>query len=60
MWFTLTTLSLILCASTAFAGGASGENANKSGVAWKKTWAEALEEAKLRNAPIHVSWHKDG
>ncbi|NUN49599.1 MAG: hypothetical protein HUU15_12295 [Candidatus Brocadiae bacterium] len=27
---------------------------------WSKTWDEALAEAKARNVPIHVTFHKDG
>ena len=33
---------------------------DENGVAWTASWEEALEEAKIRNAPIHVSYHKDG
>jgi hypothetical protein len=39
------------------AGWANGGDEN--GVAWVRTWEEALEEAKIRNAPIHVSYHQD-
>jgi len=30
-----------------------------AGIQWSKTWKEALEEAKIRNVPIHVAFHKD-
>lgn len=32
----------------------------KPGITWAKDWNAALEEAKIRNAPIHVAVHKDG
>ena len=52
-------LSLIalLFATTPMAWANGGD---ENGVAWTATWEEALEEAKIRNAPIHVSYHKDG
>ncbi len=46
---------LFVSASPAWASGG-----NENGVAWIANWEEALEEAKIRNAPIHVSYHKDG
>ena len=29
-------------------------------IAWTKTWAEALEEASIRNVPIYFTVHQDG
>ncbi len=48
-------LFLFLMSPVAWANGG-----DENGVAWARTWDEALEEAKIRNAPIHVSYHKDG
>jgi hypothetical protein len=30
------------------------------GIAWAHSWAEAVEEARIRNVPIVFSLHKDG
>jgi len=27
---------------------------------WARSWDDALAEAKARNVPIHVTFHKDG
>lgn len=27
---------------------------------WAKSWDDAMAEAKARNVPIHVTFHKDG
>ena len=32
----------------------------KPGIAWIHAWDDAVEEAKIRNVPIHVAFHMDG
>jgi hypothetical protein len=49
----------ILATLFAMAPAAWANGDNDNGVAWVRTWDEALEEAKIRNAPIHVSYHQD-
>ncbi len=51
--FLLTAAAFALAAVPALAGG--GPQCR-----WAKSWDEALAEAKARNVPIHVTFHKDG
>ena len=51
------TLSLI---AAAFALTALPALAKGPECKWAKSWDEAMAEAKARNVPIHVTFHKDG
>ncbi|KAF0245902.1 MAG: hypothetical protein FD180_1164 [Planctomycetota bacterium] len=56
--------ALLLAASVALAG--DRDKKEKPGtippdfIHWAHSWEEAKAEAKERNVPIHVAFHKDG
>lgn len=50
--FLFTAAVLAAAARPALAGGPQCR--------WAHSWEEALAEAKARNVPIHVTFHKDG
>jgi hypothetical protein len=50
--FLLTAAAFAFAAVPALAGGPQCR--------WAKSWDEAMAEAKARNVPIHVTFHKDG
>lgn len=51
--FSLTLAALALAALPALAGG------SRADVKWAHSWEEAMAEAKARNVPIHIGFHKD-
>lgn len=54
--------ALALMASAALAGGPDDKKPAKvpaDAIKWATSWDEAIREAKERNVPIHVAYHKD-
>jgi hypothetical protein len=42
------------------AGAALAADPKGPSIEWRHSWAEACEEAKVRNVPVFVTFHKDG
>ena len=47
-------------APPAFGKDPAPEKAAEASIRWRRTYGEALREARLRNVPVLVSRHKDG
>jgi hypothetical protein len=55
-------LFCLVAAATAFTGDRDKDKpaqVPKESIRWAHSWEEALAEAKERNVPIHVAFHKD-
>ena len=51
---------LALAATAALAGGPDKPaKVPADSIKWATSWDEAIREAKERNVPIHVAYHKD-
>ena len=57
----LVAILFLAAASAVYAGDKKDKPATVPAdyVRWSHSWAEALAEAKERNVPIHVAFHKD-
>jgi hypothetical protein len=59
---TFVTVLFLAAAATAVQAGDKKDKPSQAPadyVRWSHSWAEALAEAKERNVPIHVAFHKD-
>lgn len=50
----------VAAAFVAVLGLSASPPQEKPTMLWAKTWADAVEEAKIRNVPIYYTVHKDG
>ena len=51
---------LVLCALTIGGLASAGPPPDEPTIRWAESWKAALAEAKYRNVPILVTFHKDG